>query len=41
MIELQTASLDTHTRDLCVEVLNKGNLIDPEFSNIAHALLHY
>jgi hypothetical protein len=43
MIELQTASLDaySHTRDLCVEVLNKGNLIDPEFSNFAHALLHY
>ena len=43
MIELQRASLDaySHTRDLCVEVLNKGGLIDPEFSNFAHALLHY
>jgi hypothetical protein len=43
MIELQTASLDaySHTRDLCVEVLNKGKLINPEFSNFAHTLLHY
>lgn len=43
MIELQTISLDaySHTRNLCVEVLNKGDLIDPEFSNFAHTLLHY
>lgn len=43
MLELQTATLDafSHTRDLCVEVLDKGAAIDAEFTNLAQALLHY